>query len=184
LGQMEAGLKPLSEDLIPNELIDVDDDDCTLTYNHADRGVYIHLSDADVSWFYDTAREQFWPFTTESTDSHVLIGPFRLGQVNSYGRVLNLHGTIATGSDDVDWRLVTGDSAEAAAANGKAAIEAALAGESYSDYVAASGAWSAGRTHLAYPRIRAVWCCVWLASEGTWAYESVVMSATVSGRWR
>jgi len=184
VGADGSGLKPISEDKIPEELTGVSDDDCVLDYNHADRGVYIHLSEADVSWFYDTAREQFWPFTTDSTDSHVLIGPFRLGQVNSFGRILNLNGMIASGSDDVNWRLVTGDSPEEAVANGKAAIEAAIAGEDYDSYVASEGTWSAGRSHRSYPRTRAVWCCLWLHSEGDWAYEGASLEAMVSGKWR
>jgi len=178
-----SGLKAVSAEKIPDELEDVTDNSCSLTYNHEDRGVYIHRS-SGVSWFYDTVRDQFWPFDTDSTDSHVLLGPFRLGQVGAYGRVLNVHGVIAAGSDDVTWRLVTGDTAEEAAANGKAAIEAALADEDYADYVASEGTWSAGRAHMAYPRIRAVWCCLWLHSEGDWAYEALSMDAAISGKWR
>jgi hypothetical protein len=98
--------------------------------------------------------------------------------------VLNLQGVIAAGSADVNWRLVTGESAEEAAANGKAAITAALAASPYDDYVASEGTWSAGRAHMAYPRIRAIWCCLWLASEGTWAYEGVSVTTLASGRWR
>jgi len=177
-----SGLKPISEDAIPEELTDVDDDDATLTYNHSDRGVYIHKTGTD--WFYDTARDQFWPFNTSVTDSHVLLGPFQLGQENSYGRVLNLHGNIADGSDDVTWRLIMGDTAEGAAANGKAALEAAIAGGDYDDYVAAEGTWSAGRSHIVYPRNRALWCCLWLHSEGDWAYENATMTIMLSGKWR
>jgi len=182
VGTDGSGLKAISEDKIPEDLADVVDASCTLTYNHADRGAYIHKTGTD--WFYDTARDQFWPFDTGSTDSHVLIGPFQLGQANSYGRVLNLHGVIAAGSASVAWRLVTGDTAEGAAANGKAAIVAALAGGDYSSYVASEGTWTAGRAHMAYPRIRAVWCCLWLHSEGNWAYEAANLTALVSGEWR
>jgi len=182
VGADGSGLKALSEDKVPEDLTGVSDAACTLTYQHSDRGVYIHNTGTD--WFYDVERDQFLPFDTDSTDSHVLIGPFQLGQVNSFGRVLNLHGVVATGSDDVNWRLVTGDTAEAAAANGKTAIEAALADESYSTYVASEGTWSAGRGHMAYPRIRAVWCCLWLHSEGDWAYEAASLTAALSGRWR
>ena len=182
VGANGSELKQLSEDKIPEELTGVSDAACTLTYNHADRGVYIHKTGVD--WFYDTERQQFWPFDTSTTDSHVLMGPFRLGRPDSYGRVLNLHGVTAEGSADVTWALVTGDTAEVAAANGKLAIEAALAGESYSSYVASSGTWSAGRAHMAYPRNRAVWCCLWLSSDGTWAFEGVTMIALVSKEWR
>ena len=182
VGTDGSGLKAISEDKIPEDLADVVDASCTLTYNHATRSVNIHKTGTD--WFYDTARDQFWPFDTDSTDSHVLIGPFQLGQANSYGRVLNLHGVVAAGSDSVAWRLVTGDTAEGAAANGKAAIVAALAGGDYSSYVASEGTWTAGRAHMAYPRIRAVWCCLWLHSEGNWAYEAANLTALVSGKWR
>ncbi len=183
VGADGSGLQPVSEDKIPEDLTSVVDSACTLTYNHADRGVYIHLT-SGVSWFFDTAREQFWPFETDTTDSHVLIGPFRLGKAHSYGRVLDLHGNIATGSTDVSWRLVTGDTAEAAAANGKAAIVAAVASASYAAYVASEGTWSAGLAHMAYPRIRAIWCCLWIHGTGSWAYEAAVMTAIISGKWR
>jgi len=183
VGADGSGLAPVSEDRIPEELTGVVDAACVLDYNHADRGVYIHLTDAP-SWFYDTARQQFWPFDRSETDSHVLIGPLQLGQANSFGRVLHLHGNIAAGSADVTWRLVTGDTAEAAAANGKAAITAALAGGSYSSYVSATGTWSAGRSHRSYPRVRAAFVVLWLSSEGSWAYESSSIEATLSGNWR
>ncbi|GAG50154.1 unnamed protein product, partial [marine sediment metagenome] len=124
------------------------------------------------------------PFDTGETDSHLLIGPFRLGQANSFGRVLNLHGITASGSANVAWHLVNGDTAEAAAANGKAAIIASLASGDYSSYVASEGTWTAGRSNMAYPKTRAIWCCLWLSSAGDWAYEGVEMDATVSGKWR
>ena len=178
-----SGLKALSEDKIPEDLTDISDTSCKLTYNHADRGVYIHLA-VDPDWFYDTAREQFWPFDVGETDSHVLLGPFQLGQTGRYGRVLDLHGNVAAGSDDVAWRLVKGDTAEEAAANGKAAITAALAGGDYSSYVVAESTWSAGQAHAKYPRVRAMWCCLWLHSEGDWAYEAAVITAVLSGTWR
>jgi hypothetical protein len=182
VGADGSNLTALSEDRIPEHLIGLSDSACTLTYNHADRGVYIHVTD-DPDWFYDTAREGFWPFDTDSTDSHLLVGPFKLGVPNSYGRVLNLHGNIASGSADVSWRLVIGDTAESVGADGKAAIEASLAAGDYGSYVASEGTWSAGRAHMAYPRNRAIWCCLWLHSEGDWAYEEVIMTAVLSGLW-
>jgi len=178
-----SGLTALSEEKIPEDLTGLSDSACVLDYYHADRGVYIHKT-SSPSWFYDTARDQFWPFDTDETDSHVLLGPFQLGQMNSYGRVLHLHGNIAAGSAGVTWRIVTGDTAEAAAANGKAAITAALAGSSFASYVSASGTWSAGRAHRAYPRTRAIWCCLWLYSAGSWAYEQASMDVLISGKWR
>ncbi len=183
VGADGSGLQSLSEDKIPEDLTGVSDAACTLTYNHADRGVYIHLTE-DPDWFYDIARESFWPFDTTTTDSHVLVGPFLVGQANAYGRVLNVHGTIAAGSANVTWRLVTGDTAEEAADDGKAAIVAALASEDYDSYVAASGTWSAGRSHLAYPKTRAIWALLWLHGTGNWAWEAASLEAMTSGRWR
>ena len=183
VGADGSGLKALSEDSVPEDLTGVSDSTCTLTYNHADRGVYIHLA-ADTDWFYDTERGGFWPFNTGVTDSHAILGPLKLGQSNFFGRVLHLHGNIAASSADVTWRIVTGDTAEDAAANGKAAILAAVAGSDYSSYVSASGTWSAGLAHRAYPKTRAIWCCLWLHSEGDWAFETASMVAQFSGMWR
>jgi hypothetical protein len=182
VGADGGGLKPVSEDKIPEDLTGVTDAACVLDYNHADRGVYVTKTGQD--WFYDTANDGFWPYTVASTDSHVLLGPFYLGQANSYGRIENLHGTTAAGSADVTWRIVPGDTAETAAANGKAAITADLAGTSYSEYIHAEGTWTAGRSHMAYPRTRAMWVCIWIKSSSTWAYESVSMDVMLSGRWR
>ena len=183
MGADGSGLKAISEDRIPEHLIGLSDTDCTLTYQHSDRGVYIHVT-TDPDWFYDTARDGFWAFDTDTTDSHVLIGPFRLGQGSNYGRVLNLHGNIAASSDSVTWRIVTGDTAEAAAADGKSAIDAAVAGTSYSSYFTHSGTWGAGRAHMAYPRDRAIWCCLWIHGTGDWAFEQATMTAMISGVWR
>ena len=179
-----SGLEPISEDFIPEELTGVTDTDTELHYNHADRGVYIEIPTAAVSWFYDTERKTFWPYDTGSSNSHVAIGPYRLGMPNHFGRLLNMHGMIATGSGTVNWRLVTGDTAEDAAANVKAAIEAFEAGGSYSTYVSGSGAWTAGRAIMSYPRVRAVWCCLWLQASASWAYEGCVCETVDSGQWR
>ena len=176
-----SGLKDVS-DKLPVELNGVDDTTCMLEYSHADKGIYIS-GESSVSWFYDVENDGFWPYTC-AHDSHVLLGPFRLGNAASFGRVVQLHGTLATDSDDVTWRLVTGDTAEQAAANGKTAIENSLVGVDFSSYVASSGTWSEGRSNRAYPRTRAVWCCLWLHSIGTWAWEETIMTAMMSGQWR
>jgi len=183
VGADGSGLKALSEDKVPEDLTGVTDAACTLTYNHADRGVYIHLT-SGVSWFYDTARDQFWPFDLDSTDSHLLIGPLRIGSPNQFGLIQTLHGIMASGSDDVTWRIVAADTAEEAAANGKAAITAALAGESYASYVSADGAWEAGRSFTAYPRVRAAWIVILLSSAGDWAYEGITLEKIPFGRIR
>jgi hypothetical protein len=145
--------------------------------------VYIHLS-VGPSWIYDTARDAFWALSQDTSDSHLLIGPFKIGHGNNYGRVQNLHAMIAEGSNDVTWRIVTGDTAEEAAEVGKSCIELSLEGEDFSAYVAAEGTWSAGRAHMEYPRTRALWCCLWLNCGGDWAYEALSLTGWLSGQWR
>jgi hypothetical protein len=186
VGADGSGLKPISEDRIPVELTGLTDptsSGCVLDYYHADRGVYIHPT-SGISWFYDTAREQFWPFDTTSTDSHLLLGPIRLGKPNQFGMIQTIHGIMAASSADVAWRIVPGDYAEEACANGKLAITASLAGSAYSQYVSSSGTWSAGRSYTAWPRARSMWACIWLHSAGTWAFEQVILEITDFGRWR
>jgi hypothetical protein len=182
MGADGSNLKPLSEDKVPKDLTGITDAACTLTYNHADRGVYIHKTSTD--WFYDTERDQFWPFSTASTNSHLLIGPLRLGGLDSYGMIQQIHGIMASSSATVAWRLVPGDTAEEVCDNGKAAITAALAGTDYDQYVSGSGAWDAGRSSIGWPRATSMWVCVWLSSAGTWAFESVHLTVVPFGRWR
>jgi len=178
-----SGLKALSEGKIPEDLVGLEDDDCTLTYNHADRGVYIHLSEG-VSWFYSTEGDQFWPFDLDTTDNHVLIGPLRIGGPNLFGIIQTLHGMMAADSATVRWRIVAGNTAEEVCDNGKAAITAALDGSSFDEYYDASGAWEAGRSHTAWPRVRAPWAILWLSSSDSWAYEGITMESAPFGKWR
>ena len=178
------GLQPISENAIPEELTGVTDADTVLSYNHADRGVYIHIPTASVSWFFDTERRQFWPFKTGTTNSHLLIGPLKIAALDSTGVISAVHGMMAAGSADVNWRIVVGDTAEEAAANGKAAIEADLAGSSFAQYVKYSGVWLPGRSVTSRPRVRAMWACFWLHSAGEWAFERVTMQYASVGAWR
>ena len=122
--------------------------------------------------------------TGTAIQSHVAIGPLRIGQRNHFGRILNLTGMIAQGSGTVTWRIVTGNTAEEASDNAKAAIEAFQAGSSYATYVHSSGSWTAGRAVMSYPRTRAIWCCIWLQSTAKWAFEGVAMETSQSGKWR
>lgn len=182
------GLQPISENAIPEELTGVEDADTVLTYNHADRGVYIRIPSADVSWFFDTERQQLWPYTTDRTESHVLIGPMKLGEINRNGVIVATQGMMASGSADVTWRIVTGETAEEAASNGKAAIESALglpgAAASFVGHVKYSGVWKPGRSVTSHPRVRAMWACLWLHSAGEWAFERVTMQVASVGAWR
>jgi hypothetical protein len=183
IGADGGDLQAISEDKIPEDLTGVSDTTATLTYQHSDRGVYIHTT-ADIDWFYDTAREGFWPFNTGETDSHLLIGPLRLGSVDMRGLIQTLHGIVAAGSATVNWRIVPGQTAEEAADNGKAAITADLADGSYASYIQGSGTWTAGRSQTAMPRVSAMWACLWLSSAGTWAIEGITMKTLPAGLWR
>jgi hypothetical protein len=186
LYQMQAdgsGLQAVSEDRVPEDLTGVDDSSCSLNYHHPDRGVYIHLASAP-SWFYDTARQGFWPFDTSESDSHLLVGPIKLGDIDQQGQIQAMHGMTAAGSATVNWRIVPGTTAEEAAANGKAAIAADLALASYSSYIRESGSWTAGRSYTERPRTTAMWVCLWLSSSGTWAWERLTMSVIPAGAWR
>jgi hypothetical protein len=182
IGADGSGLQAISEDLIPEDLTGVSDATCTLTYRHADRGIYVHKTGVD--WFYDTARGGFWPFDTGTANSHVLLGPMQLGSANAYGRAVRLFGVTAASSANVAWRIILGDTAEGAAADGKSAITAALAAGDYSSYVHSSGTWTAGINNVAYPRARAQWIVLWLSSAAAWAFERASMIATPSGQWR
>lgn len=182
VGMDGGGLKPLSENMIPEDLTGVTDATCTLTYNHADRGVYIHKTATD--WFYDTARDGFWPFDTSTSDSHLLIGPLRIGSPVQHGLVQTIHGVMAASSGTVTWRIVPGDTAEEAADDGKAAIVAALADNDYDEYFVAHGSWVAGRSNTAWPRVRSPWVALWLTSESDWAYESIILEIISGGRIR
>lgn len=178
-----SGLQAISEDRLPSELTGVSDATCTLTYRHADRMVYIHLA-ASPSWAYDIAREGFWPFDTSHTNSHLLIGPLKLGGPDGLGLISELHGIMAESSATVTWAIVPGDTAEEAAANGKLAIVAALASGDYSSYVRGSGTWSAGRSSTERPRVTAMWAVLWLSASGTWAYERMTARIISAGQWR
>lgn len=184
VGADGQGLQAVSENSIPVELTGVDNEDTVLAYNHPDRGVYIHLPGDAVSFFYDTERQGFWPFAPESSESHVLFGPIKLGSIDQTGVISVIHGMIAAGSASVNWRIITGETAEAAADNGKAAITASLAASSFSSYVKYSGTWTAGRSLTVRPRVRGMWACIWLHSAGQWAFERMTMQIAAAGAWR
>ncbi len=116
--------------------------------------------------------------------SHVLIGPLRIGGQVEFGLLHALYGIIGAGSGDVTWRIIVGDTAETVADNGKTAITAAVAGNDFSQYVAAEGVWSAGRSKAAWPRARGVWAVLWLSASAAWAFEAAVLEVIPAGRWR
>lgn len=120
----------------------------------------------------------------EDIESHVLFGPIPLAGEPMFGVLGSLHGILAAGSGVVAWRIVTGDTAEAAASRGKAAIEAFQAGGNYSTYVDASGVWGEGRSLVSRPRVRGMWACLWLQSFDKWGFEQAMVETLPAGRWR
>ena len=177
------GLQPLSEDVIPEQLTGVTDVNTVLEYDHATRSVYVHIPTAAVSWSFEIERQAFWPFKVGYASSHVAIGPIRMNDGETYGRLLRLHGITAAGSADVTWRVLVADTAEAVSANAKAAIEALVAGTSPSN-IHSSGRWAAGVNHRNYPRARGLFMILLLSASGTWGWEGAVCFMEPSGKWR
>ena len=118
--------------------------------------------------------------------SYILLGPLRLASPNTFGLVTSIHGMIGAGSGSVFWRIIPGRTAEESCDNGKAAIEAYLAGDvaTAEGYSRAAGTWSAGRSMTRYPRVKAMWVCVLLWSTSQWAYEGITIESHEAGRWR
>lgn len=117
-------------------------------------------------------------------ESHVVIGAMRLGTVDKAGIANMIHGVLGSGSGTVTWRMVVGESAEQASDNAKLAIEAFQTGGDYSSYVKHTDSWTAGRSLAQYPRVRSLWCCIWLQSSDRWAFEGATMQTKQAGRYR
>jgi hypothetical protein len=116
-------------------------------------------------------------------ESHVLIGPIRIGGHGAEGMVRELVAALGVGSGTVNWRLILSDTAEEAAADGKAAIEAFQAGNSYASYVAEDGSWVAGWNYPDAPRRSTLWAVIWLQSTATWSYENITLETAKHRRW-
>lgn len=183
VGANGSGLQALSEDVIPEQLTGVVDSDTVLEYDHETRGVYIHIPSATDSWLFDTERQGFWPFRVGLSQSHVAIGPIMLGDGDTFGRLVRMHGITANGSADVTWRVLVADTAEQVSANAKSAIEA-LAISGTPTNIHSSGTWTAGVNHRVYPRARGVFMILLLSSVGTWGWEGSVCVTAPSGKWR
>lgn len=177
------GVQGLSEDVIPEELTGVTDEDTVLEYDHATRGVRIYIPSAEVSWLFETDQKAFWPFKVGYAGSHVAIGPLQMNDKETYGRLLRLHGITAASSADVTWRVLVADTAEQVSVYAKAAIEALVDGDSPSN-VHSSGTWIAGVNHRSYPRARGLFMILLLSASGTWGWEGAVCFTEPSGKWR
>ena len=177
------GVQGLSEDVIPEELTGVTDEDTVLEYDHATRGVRIYIPSAEVSWLFETDQKAFWPFKVGYAGSHVAIGPLQMNDKETYGRLLRLHGITAASSADVTWRVLVADTAEQVSVYAKAAIETLVASGSPSN-IHSSGTWTAGVNHRSYPRARGLFMILLLSASGTWGWEGAVCFTEPSGKWR
>lgn len=176
------GLTALSEPVIPEHLTGVTDTDTYLEYDHATRGVYIHIPTVEVSWLYETEGQAFWPFKI-GAGSHIAMGPILLNDGETFGRLLRLHGITATGSADVTWRVLVADTAEQVSINAKAAIETLVGGGTPLN-IHSSGTWTAGVNHRRYPRARGLYMILLLSSSGIWGWEGASIETAPSGKWR
>lgn len=118
--------------------------------------------------------------------SHLLFGPFTLDEPQRYGHLKNIQAELGLGSGTVAWNVVTATSAEQAISNATAAINYYQAGNTTSAmaYVSAKGTWTAGRNHIAYPRVRDVWAVLWLYASAPWSFEEILFETAQSGRWK
>ena len=178
------GLQALSEDSIPEHLTGVSNVNTVLEYDHETRAVHIHIPSVAVSWMFDTERAGFWPFKVGNSSSHIALGPVQLGNGNTFGRLIQLHGITAAGSVNVTWRVMVADTAEQVSVNAKAAIEALVAGTTPAN-VHSSGVWTAGINHRCYPRARGKYMILLIsAASGSWAWEGASAVIEPSGAWR
>ena len=182
VGADGSSLTALSEDVIPEQLTGVADATTVLEYDHATLGVRIYIPSASVNWLFETDQQAFWPFKV-GVGSYVAMGPVRMNNGDTYGRLLRLHGITAAGSSDVAWRVLVADTAEQVSVNAKAAIEALVASGSPSN-IHSSGTWTAGVNHRNYPRARGLFMILLLSSAGTWGWEGAVCFMEPSGMWR
>jgi len=179
------GLQALSEDAIPEQLTGVSDVNTVLEYDHEYRSVCIHIPSASVSWMFDTERQGFWPFKTSYAGSAIAIGPVLLGNGNSYGRLTQLHGIIASGSVNVTWRVMVADTAEQVSINAKSVIDSLSGVGGAIANVHSSGTWVPGVNHRTYPRARGKYMILVVsASSGNWAWEGASAVVEPSGAWR
>jgi len=177
------GVQALSEDIIPEQLTGVTDANTVLEYDHATRSVRIYIPTAAVSWLFETERQAFWPFKVGYAGSHIAIGPLRMNDGSTFGRLLMMHGITAASSANVTWRVLVGETAEEVSANAKAAIEALVASGSPTN-IHSSGTWTAGVNHRSYPRARGLFMILLLSSAGAWGWEGAVCVTEPSGKWR
>lgn len=177
------GLQALSEDLIPEQLTNVTDEDTVLEYDHATRSVRIYIPTAAVYWLFETERQAFWPFIVGYEASHIAIGPLRMNDGETFGRLLRLHGITAASSANVTWRILVGETAEDVSAKAKTAIETLVASGSPTN-IHSSGTWTAGINHRSYPRARGLFMILLLSSAGTWGWEGAVCVTEPSGKFR
>jgi len=116
--------------------------------------------------------------------SHVALGPVRVATNDILDGILNeIHGMLAVGSKDVEWKIVTGATSEEVSDALETNIRNSIDGGKISGVVA-SGTFRAGRNYISRCRCRGGWFGIWLTSRGRWAYEAVAVVTSQLGRLR
>lgn len=182
VGADGSSLQALSENIVPQELTGVVDASTVLEYDHATRSVRIYIPSASVNWLFETEQQAFWPFKVGAS-SYVAIGPIRMNDGDTHGRLLRINGITASGSANVTWRVIVGNTAEEVSANAKTAIETLVSSGSPLN-IHSSGTWTAGVNHRSYPRARGLFMILLLSSSGVWGWEGTVCFMEPSGKWR
>ena len=121
----------------------------------------------------DGAWRQFADNVPCETSSNVALGPFRISADDSTdGFLAELHAATAQGSASVLAYVYTGRTAEEA-------VKAAILNTQFSVFT-----FTGGYNAVWRPRVRGAWCVIVLASEGKWAYESILAKLKHTGRLR
>jgi hypothetical protein len=101
--------------------------------------------------------------------SHVAIGPIKLGPTGYDGILAELESDVALESGSVSWQVRAASSAEA--------VSALTSGQE-------SGTWAAGGSARSHPKVRGVAALLYLSSTDPWAMEGMTALVRPAGRSR
>lgn len=127
---------------------------------------------------FDNAELQGVP--NESIDSYILLGPIRLSNADREGMLVSLTAALATGSEDVNWEVYAGDTAEEAYTKAIAATSPDFTGTKWT---------YASTRHLNYwqnPRVRGAYFYLRIADVANerWLIEEIIGERADAGKRR
>lgn len=118
--------------------------------------------------------------SNESIDSYLLLGPIRLSGADREGMLVSLTAALATGSEDVNWEVYAGDTAEEAYTKAIAATSP--------DFTGTKWTYSSGRhlNYWQYPRVRGAYMYLRIADVANerWLIEEIMGERADAGRRR